>query len=200
MKNYMKMVISFTFELPNSKRVIGFKLLTQKDENEIEKSLKDYEKVEKLTGVSYSLTTRLKHQIVSIDENTDQKEIDNFVDNEFLALDTRAFRKHLDEITPDIELKFDYTSQTGNQHKLMSHSGLTFFGQPPSNRAAIHEELFNIAYYGNGFNHNELYNMPVPLRRFYAQKLVEAKEKEAEEIKKVSKKSSQIQRPAFQKS
>ena len=64
----------------------------------------------------------------------------------------------------------------------MSHSGLTFFGQPPSNRAAIHEELFNIAYYGNGFNHNELYNMPVPLRRFYAQKLVDAKKNEAKQI------------------
>ena len=85
---------SFTLELPNSKRVIGFKLLTQKDENEIDEMMKDYEKVEKLTGVSYSLTTRLKHQIVSIDDNTDQKEIDKFVDNEFLALDTRVFRKH----------------------------------------------------------------------------------------------------------
>ena len=56
--------------------------------------------------------------------------------------------------------------------------GLTFFGQPPENRAAIHEELFNIAYYGNGFNHSELYNMPLPLRRFYAEKLVKAKETE----------------------
>ena len=83
----------------------------------------------------------------------------------------------------------------------MFHSGLTFFGQPPSNRAAIHEELFNIAYFGNGFNHNELYNMPVPLRRFYAQKLVEAKQKEADEIKKISQKNqSQIQRPDIQKS
>ena len=83
----------------------------------------------------------------------------------------------------------------------MFHSGLTFFGQPPSNRAAIHEELFNIAYYGNGFNHNELYNMPVPLRRFYAQKLVEAKQKEPDEIKKISQKNqSQIQRPDIQKS
>ena len=83
----------------------------------------------------------------------------------------------------------------------MFHSGLNFFGQPPSNRAAIHEEIFNIAYYGNGFNHNELYNMPVPLRRFYAQKLVDAKNKEAEEIKKVSQKNdSQIPRPTFEKS
>ena len=83
----------------------------------------------------------------------------------------------------------------------MFHSGLTFFGQPASNRPAIHEELFNITYYGNGFNHNELYNMPVPLRRFYAQKLVEAKQKEADEIKKVSNRNNtEIPRPSFQKS
>ena len=83
----------------------------------------------------------------------------------------------------------------------MFHSGLTFFGQPASNRPAIHEELFNIAYYGNGFTHNELYNMPVPLRRFYAQKLVDAKQKEADEIKKVTeKKTNDIPRPNFQKS
>ena len=83
----------------------------------------------------------------------------------------------------------------------MFHSGLNFFGQPPSNRAAIHEELFNIAYYGNGFNHNELYNMPVPLRRFYAQKLIDAKTKETEEIKKSSQQNdTQISRPTFQKS
>jgi len=118
---------SFTLELPNSKRVVGFKLLTQKDENEIEETMKDYEKVEKLTGVSSNLTTRLKHQIVSIDESTDQKEIDKFVDNEFLALDTRAFRKHLEKITPDIELKFDYTSQTGNLHKIDVPLGIDFF-------------------------------------------------------------------------
>jgi len=118
---------SFTLELPNSKRVVGFKLLTQKDEKEIEEAMKDYEKVEKLTGVSSNLTTRLKHQIVSIDESTDQKEIDKFVDNEFLALDTRAFRKHLEKITPDIELKFDYTSQTGNLHKIDVPLGIDFF-------------------------------------------------------------------------
>ena len=118
---------NFEFELPNSKRVIGFKLLTQKDENQIDEMMKDYEKVEKLTGVSYSLTTRLKHQIISIDGSSDQKEIDSFVDNEFLALDTRAFRKYLDDITPDIELKFDYMSQSGNLHRLDVPLGIDFF-------------------------------------------------------------------------
>jgi len=43
--------------------------------------------------------------------------------------------------------------------------------------------------------------MPVPLRRFYADKLIEAKKKEADEIKKVSNRNNtEIPRPNFQKS
>ena len=117
----------FSFELPNSKRVLEFKLLTHGDELQIDKSLKDYEKVEKLTGVSNELTTRLKHQIQSVDGNKDQKFIDNFVDNEFLALDTRAYRKYVASITPDIDMTFEYTSQAGNKHKLDIPLGIGFF-------------------------------------------------------------------------
>ena len=68
----------FSFELPNSKRVVEFKLLTHGDEKEVTEKLKDYEKVEKLTGISNELTTRLKYQIQSVDGNKDQKFIDNF--------------------------------------------------------------------------------------------------------------------------
>ena len=43
--------------------------------------------------------------------------------------------------------------------------------------------------------------MPVPLRRFYAQKLIDAKKKETEEIKKARQDNDpQISRPTFQKS
>ena len=42
--------------------------------------------------------------------------------------------------------------------------------------------------------------MPVPLRRFYAQKLVEAKKEESRQIKEANKKPNQIQRPDIQKS
>jgi hypothetical protein len=38
--------------------------------------------------------------------------------------------------------------------------------------------------YGNGFTVMDLYHMPVHLRNFYYRKLVEAKEKENEQIKK----------------
>ena len=118
---------NFEFELPNSKRIVGFKLLNQKDENEISEILKDYEKVEKLTGVSNSLTTRLKYQIQSIDGESEQKTIDNFVDNEFLALDAREYRKFVQSIAPDMDLRFDYTTGNGNKIKVDVPLGLDFF-------------------------------------------------------------------------
>ena len=35
----------------------------------------------------------LKKQIISVDGETERKTINNFVDNQFLSLDTKAFRK-----------------------------------------------------------------------------------------------------------
>ena len=117
----------FSIELPNSKRVIEFKLLTHWDEKKVDEILKDYQKVEDLTVVSSELTTRLKYQIQSVDGNNDQKVIDNFVDNEFLALDTRAYRKYMTDISPDIDMTFEYISQTGNKHTLDIPLGIDFF-------------------------------------------------------------------------
>ena len=117
----------FEFELPNSKRVIEFKLLTHKDEVEIAETQKGLEKVEKITGISSTYTTRLKQQIVSIDGKTDKKYIDNAIDNEILAMDLREFRKYVTNITPDIEMKFDYTSQTGNVHSMDIPLRVEFF-------------------------------------------------------------------------
>ena len=118
----------FSFELPNSKRLVEFKLLDGHDEKKIDKQLKELEKVEKLTGISSELTTRIKHQLISVDGNTDQKVIDNFVDNEFLALDTRAYRKYVVSVTPDIDMSFDYeTEGTGKVVKVDVPLGLEFF-------------------------------------------------------------------------
>lgn len=47
--------------------------------------------------------------------------------------------------------------------------------------------------FGNGFTIMELYQMPIHLRNFYYQKLVDVKKKEADEIKKVNnQKSSKV--------
>ena len=78
----------------------------------------------------------------------------------------------------------------------MSHSGLNFFGQPPENRAAIHEEIFNIIYYSQGFMHSDVYNMPLPLRRYYAELLIKTKERENKEFEESNK---QFQDPRLTK-
>ena len=101
--------------------------MTEQDENIVQETLKDYEKLTQLTGIDKGLTTRFKHMIQSVDGEKDQKTIDTFVDDEFLALDARAFRKYRDEIEPDVVLKFDYTSQTGGSHKIDIPLGVEFF-------------------------------------------------------------------------
>ena len=117
----------FEFKLPNSKRVIEFKLLTHKDEREVEAEVEGYKKIAQATGVSNELTTRLKKQIISIDGETDRKKINDFVENQFLARDTREFRKYLTEITPDIIFESEYISQIGEPHKVNVPIGVRFF-------------------------------------------------------------------------
>ena len=51
----------------------------------IEKTVKSLETISNVTGVDPTLTTRFKHQIISVDGDTSQKTINNFVDNEFLS-------------------------------------------------------------------------------------------------------------------
>ena len=41
-------------------------------------------------------------------------------------------------------------------------------------------------YYGRGFTHSDLYNMPVYLRNFYFQELVSIKEDERKESKRAN--------------
>ena len=52
------------------------------------------------------MSTRLKHIIQSVDGKTDQKSIRDFVDNEFLARDARAFRNYYGSLQPDLDLTF----------------------------------------------------------------------------------------------
>jgi len=119
-----KGVNEFEFELPATKRKITFKLLTSGDENEIEKEVKGYEKVG--DGIGYQFTTRLKHQIVSIDGDTKKASINSFVDNEFLSRDSIAFRTHTNNIMPDVDMTSTYTDSVGNEKEFTVPMTVTF--------------------------------------------------------------------------
>ena len=55
---------------------------------------------------SADLSTRLKYMLVAVDGDSDKKNVRAFVDNEFLARDSRAFRIYLRDFQPDVDMKF----------------------------------------------------------------------------------------------
>lgn len=92
----------FEFTLPTTDRVIKYKLLTSGDVDAIEKRAKS---LSKISDIDRSLTTRLKHMILEVDGNSERSVVNNFVDNEFFAVDSRSFREYISDNTPDIDLE-----------------------------------------------------------------------------------------------
>jgi hypothetical protein len=95
----------FEFTLPHTKTDITFKLLSHADEQKINRELKGYEKLGKGISVPES-STRLKHIITSVNGDYDPKLIRKFVDEGLLARDSRALRKYINEMQPDVDLSF----------------------------------------------------------------------------------------------
>lgn len=95
---------NFTFVCPASGTVLEFRLLTHADEQAIEQELKGLRKIRKDNVPE--LSTRLKYMITSVDGVTDRKAVRDFVDQRFLARDSRAFRRYVADLQPDIDMKF----------------------------------------------------------------------------------------------
>ena len=93
---------AFEFTLPTSKRVIKYKLLTSGDVDDIDRQAKS---LSKISDIDRTLTTRLKSMIVEVEGSTEKQVINNFVDNEFFAVDSLSFRDYISESTPDIDLE-----------------------------------------------------------------------------------------------
>jgi hypothetical protein len=119
----------YKFKLPKSGKELEFKLLTHGDEAEITKEIQALARLYKGKGEkSFDVTTRLKYMIQSVDGNQDRGFITNWVQNGFLALDTKSFRKYVRELSPDMDLKFEFTSEvTGEQEALDIPFGISFF-------------------------------------------------------------------------
>ena len=113
----------FEFELPATKRKLTFKMLTSGDERVIDEEIKGYEKIH---GIGYELTTRLKHQIISVDGDSKKASINSFVDNEFLSRDSIAFRTYVSEIMPDVDMTSTYTDSEGNEKEFTVPMTVTF--------------------------------------------------------------------------
>jgi len=92
----------FEIELPVSKTKVTFKVLTGKEEKEIERDLNSSKKIG--TQISPELTTRLRYIVIEVDGDGSKSTINNFVQN-MLARDSFTLRQKIQQVSPDIEMK-----------------------------------------------------------------------------------------------
>jgi len=92
---------TFIFTLPATGTKVEFKLLNDKDNNTIDQENESMKKFNK--DSSSEVTIRLKHQIVSVEGDNDKNNIRMFVE-QMLAQDSRALRKYIKDIAPDVNL------------------------------------------------------------------------------------------------
>jgi hypothetical protein len=101
----------FDFQLPKSNVLVTFKLLTHGDEKKIDKEITGLKKIN--PQGAFESTTKLKHTIVAVNGDRDTLTVRDFVDTMLIA-DLRELRKYMNQITPEINLKFDFTNSNGD--------------------------------------------------------------------------------------
>ncbi len=94
---------TFKFSLPVSKKEVVFKLMTAKDDREVDLLV---EKTRKASGgsVDNAMTTRLFHSIYSLGGEADRGKLSTII-KRLPARDSRALRTHIEEIVPGVKME-----------------------------------------------------------------------------------------------
>ena len=115
----------FEWTTPTTNTKITFKLLTQRDEEQITKEVEGLKKINK--NASPELSTRLKYMILEVNGDDKNKTVREFVDYHFLARDSRAFRKYISNFQPDVDLKVTVETGDGGEEDVDIPISLNFF-------------------------------------------------------------------------
>lgn len=114
----------YVFENRLGKYDIEFKLLTVGDQKAIDSKLK-----KKVAGREDTrITTALEQAILSVNGNSDPNFIKLFLQNDFLAKDSRAFREYIASLTPGPNLEIELVDEaTGLPFRDKITIGMDFF-------------------------------------------------------------------------
>lgn len=115
----------FTIFLPMRKKEVKFRLLTVGEDNKIFKKAEALKEAYNEEISQYS-TLKLKSHIVSIDDKTDRTYIDRFVDA-MPALDALTIRNEILNVSPDIDMSYEFSAKDGYKFKANLTLGVDFF-------------------------------------------------------------------------
>jgi hypothetical protein len=114
----------FDFVLPSSNKKIKFRLLTNKDDDEI--SELDKKSLEKNKGISTTSTLRLERSIMEIDGERDKMKISHTI-KMLNLIDIRKFNKYVTEIEPGIDFNTTARTQGGESVNCFLRMGRNFW-------------------------------------------------------------------------
>jgi len=115
----------FQYQLPRSKQLVYFKLLTGADELSLSRAATGRKKVSK--QIEQNVTSRLMHSIIAIGDEKDPHKLAKAVKNMPVA-DSRALRRHIEKIEPGINMKQSLECEfCGETSEVRVPLGLTFF-------------------------------------------------------------------------
>lgn len=115
----------FSVELPMRKKTVLFRLLTSGEDTQIFKKAKSVQEAYGSEFNDYS-TMKLKSSIISIGDNTDRTYIGKFVDA-MPALDAYTIRKKILDVSPDVDMDYEFTAKDGFKFNANLSIGIDFF-------------------------------------------------------------------------
>jgi hypothetical protein len=115
----------FQVEIPMRKKVVTFRLITSGEDSQL---FKKAEAIKDAYGEEFSQypTMKLKTHVVAINEKTDRNYIDKFIDA-MPALDALTIRRKIMEVSPDVDMKYEFTTKDGYKFEAYLTLGLDFF-------------------------------------------------------------------------
>ena len=115
----------FSVYIPMRKKEVKFRLISSGEDNYL---VKQAQTIQELYGEEFSTynTLRLKASIVSIGGNQDHNYISKFVDA-MPALDAYTIRKKILEVSPDIDMRYEFTTKDGYSFIANLEVGSDFF-------------------------------------------------------------------------
>lgn len=116
---------NFNVFIPMRKKNVRFRLISSSDELKL---LKKAEAIQEAYGTEFSdfQTMKLKSHIVSIEGNTDRSYIDRFVDA-MPALDALTIRKKIIEVSPGVDMNYEFKAPDGFKFKGILSVDIDFF-------------------------------------------------------------------------
>jgi len=115
----------FSIKLPMRKKTVKFKLLTAGEETML---FNQAEAHKEAFGQDFSefSTLKLKSHVVSIEGKTDRSYIGKFIDA-MPALDALTIRRKIIDVSPDVDMEYEFKTKDGYKFKAQLSVGIDFF-------------------------------------------------------------------------